>query len=121
MYSRIQRPKRPPMSEPRVPFATQPDAKEEPMKNFLFVFATAALFPAALMAQEKINPTDPQPTCAMCPGTLVPLAELEAYAKKAIAEKLVDQQVRDIDIGKARVGMGMVYRGKLDRPAPDSV
>src|SRR5713226_569049 len=91
------------------------------MKKFLFVFATAAFFPAALMAQEKINPTDPQPTCAMCPGALVPLAELQAYAKKAIAEKLVDQQVRDIDIGKAHVGIGMVYRGKLDKPAPDSV
>ena len=91
------------------------------MKNFLFAFATAAFFPAALMAQEKINPTDPQPTCAMCPGTLVPLAEIEAYAKKAVAEKLVDQQVRDIDIGKAHIGIGMVYRGKLDKPAPDSV
>src|SRR5260221_11470435 len=91
------------------------------MKNFLFAFAAAAFFPAALTAQEKINPTDPQPTCAMCPGTLVPLAELEAYAKKAIAEKLVDQQVRDIDIGRAHIGIGMVYRGKLDAPAPDSV
>jgi len=57
----------------------------------------------------------------MCPGTLVPLAELDAYTKKAIAEKLVDQQVRDIDIGKARVGIGMVYRGKLEKPAPESV
>src|SRR5467141_5430747 len=91
------------------------------MKNFLFLFATAAFFPAALTAQEKINPTDPQPTCAMCPGTLIPLAELEAYKEKAIAEKLVDQQVRDIDIGKAHVGIGMVYRGKLDKPAADSV
>ena len=54
-------------------------------------------------------------TCAL------PISELEAYAKKAIAEKLVDQQVRDIDIGKAHVGIGMVYRGKLDKPAPDSV
>src|SRR5207244_2828244 len=61
------------------------------------------------------------PACAMCPGTLIPLAELEAYREKAIAEKLVDQQVRDIDIGKAHIGIGMVYRGKLDKPAPDSV
>src|SRR5881397_2180954 len=91
------------------------------MKNFLFVFATAAFLPAALTAQERINPTDPQPTCAMCPGTLIPLAELEAYTKKAIAEKLVDQQVRDIEIGKAHIGIGMVYRGKLDAPAADSV
>src|SRR5258706_2957224 len=91
------------------------------MKNFLLVFAAAAVSSCALTAQEKINPTDPQPTCAMCPGTLIPLAELEAYKEKAIAEKLVDQQVRDIDIGKARIGIGMVYRRKLDKPAPDSV
>src|SRR5438552_15292270 len=91
------------------------------MKNFLLVFATAAFFPLALMAQEKINPTDPQPICAMCPGTLIPLAELEAYREKAMAEKLVDQQVRDIAISKAHIGIGMVYRGKLDNPAPDAV
>jgi mannose-6-phosphate isomerase-like protein (cupin superfamily) len=75
----------------------------------------------ALVAQGKINPTDPQPTCAMCPGYYIPESELQAYTKKAIAEKLIDQQVRDIEIGKAHIGIGMVYRGKLDKPAPDSV
>src|SRR2546422_5875107 len=91
------------------------------MKNFLFVFAAAAFFPAALMAQEKITPPDPEPSCRMCRGTLIPLAELEVYKEKAIAEKLVDQRVRDIDIGKAHIGIAMVYRRKLDKPAPDSV
>src|SRR4029453_114338 len=73
---------------------------------------------AALMGQVS---TDPRPTCNMCPGTYIPVDELQAYTKKAIAEKLTDQQVRDIEIGKAHVGIGMVYRGKLDAPAPDSV
>jgi mannose-6-phosphate isomerase-like protein (cupin superfamily) len=76
---------------------------------------------AALVAQAKINPTDPQPTCAMCPGYYIPVSELEAYTKKAMAEKLTDQQVRDVEIGKAHIGIGMVYRGRLDKPAPDSV
>jgi mannose-6-phosphate isomerase-like protein (cupin superfamily) len=57
----------------------------------------------------------------MCPGTYVPASELESYTKKAIAEKLIDQQVRDIDIGKARIGIGMVHRGRLEKPAPNSV
>jgi mannose-6-phosphate isomerase-like protein (cupin superfamily) len=57
----------------------------------------------------------------MCPGTYIPLSELEAYTRKAVQEKLTDQQVRDIDIGKAHVGIGMVYRGRLDKPAPNSV
>jgi len=82
----------------------------------------AALVSTPAMAQStKVNPTDPQPTCNMCPGTYIPVAELEAYSKKAIAEKLVDQQVRSIDIGRSNVAIGMVYRGKLDKPSPDSV
>jgi mannose-6-phosphate isomerase-like protein (cupin superfamily) len=91
------------------------------MKKILLGLVAAACFPVVLMAQEKINPTDPQPTCRMCPGTLIPLSELEAYTQKAKAERLIDQQVRDIDIGKANIGIGMVYRGKLDKPNPDSV
>src|SRR6476646_4492922 len=80
-----------------------------------------ALVLATVAAQAQVNPTDPQPTCTMCPGTYIPLAELESYTKKAIAEKLVDQQVRDIDIGKAHIGIGMVYRGKLDTQNKDAV
>jgi mannose-6-phosphate isomerase-like protein (cupin superfamily) len=87
------------------------------MKNS--VFAVAAL--CAFSAHAQINPTDPQPTCAMCPGTYIPRAELEAYTKKALSENLLDQQVRDVYIGKAHIGIGMVHRGKLDKPAPDSV
>ena len=91
------------------------------MKKFLLGLTIAAGLAVFVMAQGKINPTDPQPTCNMCPGTYIPVSELEAYTKKAIAEKLIDQQVRDIDIGKAHVGIGMVHRGKLDKPAPNSV
>src|ERR1700759_2092446 len=80
------------------------------------------LNPAARAEEAvRINPTDPQPTCAMCPGTHIPAAELDRHTQKAIAEKLIDQQVRDIDIGKARIGIGMVHRGRLEKPAPDSV
>jgi len=89
------------------------------MKTPILALAVALLTLPALA--QKVNPTDPQPTCHMCPGTYIPVAELEAYTKKAIAEKLVDQQVRDIDIGKANIGIGMVHRGKLDKPAPHSV
>src|ERR1700722_147609 len=75
------------------------------------------------LAQDpaRVNPTDPQPTCIMCPGTYIPASELEGYTKKALAEKLLDQQVRDIDIGKAHIGIGMVHRGRMGKPNPDSV
>ncbi len=100
------------------------------MKNFVLGFALATglvgVFMApsvvgVLLAQTKINPTDPQPTCNMCPGYYIPAAELEAYTKKAIAENLVDQQVREMDIGKVNVAIGIEYRKKLDKPGANSV
>lgn len=89
--------------------------------KYILCGALALMASTSLLAQGKVNPTDPQPSCYMCPGTFIPVDELNAYTKKAIEEKHIDQQVRDIDIGKARVGIGMVYRGKLDAPNPDSV
>jgi mannose-6-phosphate isomerase-like protein (cupin superfamily) len=86
------------------------------MRKTALGLAAVACSITALVAQG-----DPQPTCNMCPGTYVPVDELQAYTKKAIAEKLTDQQVRDVEIGKAHIGVGMVYRGKLDAPAPESV
>ena len=91
------------------------------MRQILLGLAGVTCCVVGLVEQAKINPTDPQPQCNMCPGYYIPLSELQAYTKKAVAEKLIDQQVRDIEIGKAHVGIGMVHRGKLDKPAPDSV
>ena len=87
------------------------------MRKILLGLAAVACSLTALIAQGD----NPQPTCNMCPGTYIAVDELQAYAKKAIAEKLTDQQVRDIEIGKAHIAIGMVYRGKLDAPAADSV
>jgi mannose-6-phosphate isomerase-like protein (cupin superfamily) len=91
------------------------------MRNFVLGLVVATGVMSVLFAQGKINPTDPQPTCSMCPGTYIPAAELEAYTKKAIAENLVDQQVRSINIGKANVAIGIEYRKKLDKPGANSV
>jgi mannose-6-phosphate isomerase-like protein (cupin superfamily) len=89
------------------------------MRRMLFGVLVAVAAVVALAAQAN-NP-NPKPTCTMCPGYYIPVSELQAYTKKAVAENLVDQQVRDIEIGKAHVGIGMVHRGKLLEPAKDSV
>ena len=92
------------------------------MRTVIVVCGVVAVAAATVViAQQRINPTDPQPTCAMCPGYYIPLSELQAYTKKALSERLLDQQVRDIEIGKAHIGIGMVHRGKLDAPGPNSV
>jgi mannose-6-phosphate isomerase-like protein (cupin superfamily) len=68
-----------------------------------------------------VSAQDVQPTCKMCPGTYIPNDEIQAYIKRAVANRIVDQQVRAIDIGKSNVDIGVVHRGKLSAPAPDSV
>jgi mannose-6-phosphate isomerase-like protein (cupin superfamily) len=92
------------------------------MKSLLMGAAAVASLPMALVAQQpRVNPTDPQPSCYMCQGAHIPLSEIEAYSEKAINEDLTDQQVRAHDLGKAHVGIGVVYRGPLDGPRPNSV
>jgi mannose-6-phosphate isomerase-like protein (cupin superfamily) len=86
------------------------------MRRFALALAGALVSFSALTAQG-----DPQPTCKGCPGTYIPNSEIQAYVQKAIAEKRTDQQVRDVNIGKSHIGIGVVHRGKLAAPAPDSV
>ena len=81
------------------------------------VVIAVALLAVVLAAQRD----DPQPTCRMCPATFISSAEVQEYVRKAAAEKLTDQQIRDVEIGKAHVGIGVVHRGRLTSPAPDSV
>ena len=91
------------------------------MKKILLGLTAVLIAAAVMLAQVKINPTDPQPTCRMCPGTYIPASEMDAYTQKAITESLVDQRVRAVDIGKSNVGIGLVYRGKLAAPTANSV
>src|SRR6202795_3740166 len=69
--------------------------------------AVIAVFP--VLAQE----VEPKPTCNHCSAVYIPKSELDGYNQRAIEHKLVDQQVRSVDVGKVQVGIGSIYRGKL--------
>jgi len=71
-------------------------------------------FILALSAQNK-------PTCDKCSATYISTAEMQAYGKRGMERHIIDQQVRAVDVGKSHVGIGMVYRGKLDQPQTASV
>jgi mannose-6-phosphate isomerase-like protein (cupin superfamily) len=73
----------------------------------LVLSAAIAVFP--VLAQD----VEPKPTCNHCSAVYVPKSELDAYNQRAIEHKLVDQQVRSVDVGKVQVGIGSIYRGKL--------
>jgi len=64
-------------------------------------------------ASRKASPPQPrlsaaqQPTCKNCPATYIDTSELDAYIKRAMAENIIDQQVRSIDIGRSNVAIGV--------------
>ena len=91
------------------------------MKNFMMGLVVATGVVGVLLAQTKINPTDPQPTCNMCPATTFRLRSSRPIPRRRSTEKLVDQQVRSIDIGKSNVAIGIEYRTRLDKPGANSV
>ncbi len=75
--------------------------------EILVLSAVIAVLP--LVAQD----VEPKPTCNHCSAVYVPKSELDGYNQRAIEHKLVDQQVRSVDVGKVQVGIGSIYRGKL--------
>ena len=89
------------------------------MKQIVPALAVFGLMAVPALAQTADS--GPQPSCTMCEGTYVPAEEIAAYTKKAVAEHRIDQQVRDIDIGKAHIALGVEHRGKLDKPGAQSV
>ena len=67
-----------------------------------------------------------QATCNQCAATYIPASEIDAYFKLASTAsatniRMRDQQVRAVDIGRAQLGVGIVYRAKLAKPADNSV
>jgi mannose-6-phosphate isomerase-like protein (cupin superfamily) len=81
------------------------------MKKIALGLVAAACSLASLTAQSE-----PQPTCKMCPAYYISHDELRAYLKRGIANNIVDQQVRAVDVGRSNVDVAMVYRGKLTAP-----
>jgi mannose-6-phosphate isomerase-like protein (cupin superfamily) len=80
------------------------------MRRLVCGAAAVALAMTMLTAQEV------QPTCKMCPGTYIAKSEIDAYLKRAIANNIIDQQVRAVDIGKSNIGIGIVHRVRQTNP-----
>jgi mannose-6-phosphate isomerase-like protein (cupin superfamily) len=83
------------------------------MRNLMVGVAGVMLALSVISAQA--------PTCKSCPGTYIPNGEVQAYVTRAMQNNIVDQQIRAVDIGKSNLDVGVVFRGKLAKPAEASV
>jgi len=87
-------------------------------RNLVLIFALtlgAAIFVPQAAAQS------PHPTCNHCQATYVPKSELDAYFEQGKLHHIVDQQVRNVALGHMQVGIGTIYRKKLEKPEQHSV
>jgi mannose-6-phosphate isomerase-like protein (cupin superfamily) len=64
---------------------------------------------------------DMRPTCRNCPAAYLANEEIQSYVKRAIANRLTDQQMRAVDVGRTNVAVGLVYRARLTAPPADAV
>ena len=81
----------------------------------------AAIVMSACALQPALSAQTPHPTCDHCQASYIPKSELDAYFEQGKLHNLIDQQVRNVDLGAMQVGIGTIYRGKLDAPDPHSV
>lgn len=65
-----------------------------------------------ISAQEDL-----MPSCQLCDAVYVSAAELAEYAEIGRDQRLTDQQVRSVDIGRSNVQVAMAYRGALSERA----
>jgi mannose-6-phosphate isomerase-like protein (cupin superfamily) len=93
--------------------------REERMKTIIPGLMALGLMATPALAQAPDS--NPAPSCKMCAGVYVPAEEIAAYTRKAQVEHRIDQQVRDIDIGRVHIALGVEHRTKLDRPGPQAV
>ena len=83
------------------------------MRTVLMCAVAIGVAIAGVSAQDS----GPAPSCNGCPGTYIPKSEIDAYVKRGYANQLTDQQVRQVSLGKANVGVAVVTRGKINNPA----
>jgi mannose-6-phosphate isomerase-like protein (cupin superfamily) len=69
----------------------------------------------------RLSAQNVEPSCKMCDASYIPASEVGEYEAIGKASGVIDQQMRSIDIGHAKVQVALVHRGKLDAPAARSV
>jgi len=90
------------------------------MRTVLLLVGVVSI--AVAFAMGRLSAQEPTASCRMCPSTYIPAAEIAEFTALGRADlSLIDQQMRAIDIGKSRVDVALVHRGKLDKPGVRSV
>ena len=79
------------------------------------IFPLLLLFPVVFLLGRLSAQEDVQPSCLMCAAEYVSLEEISKYMQVGRDKGITDQQLRSIDVGRAKVQIAVAHRGQLEQ------
>ena len=79
------------------------------------IFPLLLLLPVVFLLGRLSAQEDVQPSCLMCAAEYVSLEEISKYMQVGRDKVITDQQLRSIDVGRAKVQIAVAHRGQLEQ------
>jgi mannose-6-phosphate isomerase-like protein (cupin superfamily) len=79
------------------------------------IFPLLLLLPIVFLLGRLSAQEDVQPSCLMCAAEYLSLEEISKYMQVGRDKGITDQQLRSIDVGRAKVQIAVAHRGQLEQ------
>ena len=79
------------------------------------IFSLLLLLPVVFLLGRLSAQEDVQPSCLMCAAEYLSLEEISKYMQVGRDKGITDQQLRSIDVGRAKVQIAVAHRGQLEQ------
>ena len=79
------------------------------------IFPLLLLLPIVFLLGRLSAQEDVQPSCLMCAAEYLSLEEISKYMQVGRDKGITDQQLRSIDVGRAKVQIAVAHRGQIEQ------
>ena len=79
------------------------------------IFPLPLLLPVVFLLGRLSAQEDVQPSCLMCAAEYLSLEEISKYMQVGRDKGITDQQLRSIDVGRAKVQIAVAHRGQIEQ------
>ena len=79
------------------------------------IFSLLLLLPVVFLLGRLSAQEDVQPSCLMCAAEYLSLEEISKYMQVGRDMGITDQQLRSIDVGRAKVQIAVAHRGQIEQ------
>ena len=79
------------------------------------IFPLLLLLPVVFLLGRLSAQEDVQPSCLMCAAEYLSLEEISKYMQVGRDKGITDQQLRSIDVGRAKVQIAVAHRGLIEQ------